>query len=39
MNFYKEDPNLAFNLKKYLDDEFFTWADKKLEQFGGAMWN
>lgn len=34
MNFYKEDPNLAFNLKKYLDDEFFKWADKKLEQFG-----
>jgi len=34
MNFYKEDPNLSFILKKYLDDEFFKWADNELSHFG-----
>jgi alkylation response protein AidB-like acyl-CoA dehydrogenase len=34
MNFYHEDPNLKFLLKKYLDDDFYKWADKELEEFG-----
>ncbi|MCK6208141.1 acyl-CoA dehydrogenase family protein [Bacillus infantis] len=35
MNFYQEDPNLAFVLKQYMDEEFFAWAEKELETFGG----
>ncbi|MDZ5473528.1 acyl-CoA dehydrogenase family protein [Bacillus sp. 31A1R] len=34
MNFYNEDPNLKFILKQYLDESFFEWADKELDQFG-----
>jgi acyl-CoA dehydrogenase len=27
------DPNLLFNLKKYLDEELYQYAEEKLEQF------
>lgn len=39
MNFYKEDPNLQFILRKYLDESFFQWADKQLEEFGELCGN
>ncbi len=34
MNFYREDPNLSFILKQYMDDEFYGWAEGKLDSFG-----
>ncbi|PLR96104.1 isovaleryl-CoA dehydrogenase [Bacillus sp. T33-2] len=34
MNFYREDPNLSFILQQYLDEDFFKWADGKLDEFG-----
>jgi hypothetical protein len=26
MNVFREDPNLAFILKQYLDDELYAWG-------------
>ncbi|MEH7610999.1 acyl-CoA dehydrogenase family protein [Gottfriedia acidiceleris] len=34
MNFYKEDRNLQLILGKYFNEDFFTWANKELEEFG-----
>ncbi|WP_377889155.1 acyl-CoA dehydrogenase family protein [Alkalihalobacillus sp. R86527] len=34
MNFYQEDPNLSFLLKRYLDQDFYKWAEKELADFG-----
>ncbi|UPM53768.1 acyl-CoA dehydrogenase family protein [Gottfriedia acidiceleris] len=34
MNFYKEDRNLQMILGKYFNKDFFTWANKELEEFG-----
>ncbi|MEH7453375.1 acyl-CoA dehydrogenase family protein [Gottfriedia acidiceleris] len=34
MNFYKEDLNLQMILRKYFNENFFTWANKELEEFG-----
>jgi len=34
MNFFREDPNLAFVLRQYLDEDFYTWAEKELDEFG-----
>jgi len=34
MNFYKEDLNLQMILRKYFKEDFFTWANKELEEFG-----
>ncbi|MCA0988137.1 acyl-CoA dehydrogenase family protein [Alkalihalobacillus algicola] len=34
MNFYHEDPNLPFLLKRYLDEDFYKWAEKELADFG-----
>ncbi len=33
-NFYHQDPNLAFLLKDYLEETFFHWAEKELEEYG-----
>ncbi len=34
MNFYKEDLNLQMILRKYFKEDFFTWANRELEEFG-----
>ncbi|MFG6114635.1 acyl-CoA dehydrogenase family protein [Halobacillus sp. MO56] len=34
MNFYHEDPNLAFQMKKMMKPQFNEWAVKELEEFG-----
>lgn len=34
MNFYKEDRNLQMILRKYFNEDFITWANKELEEFG-----
>lgn len=34
MNFYKEDRNLQLILGKYFNEDFFTWVNKELEEFG-----
>ncbi|MGG0175727.1 acyl-CoA dehydrogenase family protein [Gottfriedia acidiceleris] len=34
MNFYKEDLNLQMILRKYFNEDFFTWANKELKEFG-----
>lgn len=34
MNFYHEDSNLPFLLKRYLDQDFYKWAEKELVDFG-----
>ncbi|MFD1020375.1 acyl-CoA dehydrogenase family protein [Thalassobacillus hwangdonensis] len=34
MNFYEQDPNLAFQLKHRLPAAFFVWADRELHAFG-----
>ncbi|KGX84222.1 acyl-CoA dehydrogenase family protein [Pontibacillus marinus] len=39
MNFFKEDPNLSFILKQYLDDDFYKWAEKELDEYGEVCAN
>ncbi|QHE53546.1 acyl-CoA dehydrogenase family protein [Pontibacillus sp. HMF3514] len=39
MNFFKEDPNLSFILKQYLDEDFYKWAEKELEEYGEVCAN
>ncbi|PGZ93085.1 acyl-CoA dehydrogenase family protein [Bacillus sp. AFS029533] len=34
MNFYKEDLNLQMILRKYFNEDFFTWANRELEEYG-----
>ncbi|KIV59310.1 isovaleryl-CoA dehydrogenase [Aneurinibacillus migulanus] len=34
MNLFREDPNLAFILKQYLDGELYAWAEQELNEFG-----
>ncbi|MES9683271.1 acyl-CoA dehydrogenase family protein, partial [Gottfriedia acidiceleris] len=34
MNLYKEDRNLQMILGKYFNEDFFTWANRELEEFG-----
>ncbi|PGS55872.1 acyl-CoA dehydrogenase family protein [Bacillus sp. AFS041924] len=34
MNFYKEDLNLQMILRKFLNEDFFAWANSELEEFG-----
>ncbi|MFF3024925.1 acyl-CoA dehydrogenase family protein [Gottfriedia sp. NPDC057948] len=34
MNYYKEDRNLQMILRKYFNEDFITWANKELEEFG-----
>jgi alkylation response protein AidB-like acyl-CoA dehydrogenase len=34
VNFFQEDPNLSFILKKYLEEDFFKWAEEELTSFG-----
>ncbi|MEE6450197.1 acyl-CoA dehydrogenase family protein [Gottfriedia acidiceleris] len=34
MNFYKEDLNLQMILRKYFTEDFLTWANRELEEFG-----
>ncbi len=34
MNLFREDPNLAFILKQYLDPEMYEWAYGELDRFG-----
>jgi len=34
MNFYLDDPNLGRLLQKYLDPQFFEWAEKECTEFG-----
>ncbi len=33
-NFYLEDPHFHQLVKKYLEDDFFKWADQELTEFG-----
>jgi len=39
MNFFKEDPNLSFILKQYMDNDFYRWAEKELETYGEVCAN
>lgn len=34
MNFFQEDPNLKQILKKYMDHDFYAWAEQELYEFG-----
>ncbi|WP_070120751.1 acyl-CoA dehydrogenase family protein [Bacillus marinisedimentorum] len=34
MNFYRDDRHLQATLKRHLDPDFYSWADKELEEFG-----
>lgn len=34
MNFFRENPNLLFVLRRYLDKDMLNWAEKELDQFG-----
>lgn len=39
MNFFKEDPNLSFILKQYLDEDFYKWAEQELDEYGKVCAN
>lgn len=39
MNFYKDEPQFQALLKELLDEDFFWYADRELEAFGGKCAN
>ncbi|MGC5327907.1 acyl-CoA dehydrogenase family protein [Brevibacillus sp. SYSU BS000544] len=34
MNFFREDPNLSFILKQYLEPDMLDWATRELDSYG-----